>query len=412
MERLLERFIRYCRVDTQSAEGKETYPSTAKQLNLSRMLVEELEELGLQEVELDEHGYVMATLPARLPQGHAEVPVIGFISHVDTSPSVTGADVDPQVLVYEGGEITLPKDPTQVIRPQDFPDLEKFVGTEIVTTDGTTLLGADDKAGIANIMTAMELLLADEDAVHGKVRVLFTPDEEIGQGIRYLDLDKFGAEVGYTMDGGPIGEIECENFHAANAVVTVRGKNVHPGYAKDKMVNALRVVADLLNRFPTEMLPETTEGSQGYIHAHELQGCEEEATISVLIRDFELDGLQEKKDLLRQIAQQAQETFAGSEVLCDIRDSYANMRIHLDARPEAMEYALAATRRVGLEPKSSKIRGGTDGALLSAKGLPTPNIFTGGYGFHSKTEWASVMTMKKSVQTIVELIKLWAEKSR
>ena len=410
MERLIERFMRYCRIDTQSDEESTTYPSTAKQLNLSRMLVEELKEIGMQEVELDEHGYVMATLPANLPEGHKEIPVIGFISHVDTSPSVTGANVDPQWVDYEGGDIVLPKDPSQVIRVADYPMLKDYEGTPIITTDGTTLLGADDKAGIAEIMTAMEQLIQDKDALHGKVRVLFTPDEEIGRGVEFLDIEKLGVECAYTMDGSKLGEIENENFNAFGAQITIRGKNVHPGYAKDKMINALRVLSFLVTQFPEDMLPESTEGREGYVHPHEATACEEEASLHVLIRDFEREGVESKQVLLWEICARTEERFPGAEVTCTFKHSYDNMRFRLEERPEIVEYAMEAAKRVGVEPHLSSIRGGTDGAMMTAKGIPTPNIFTGAHAFHAKTEWAAVSTMRKSVETIIELVKIWAKR--
>ena len=412
MQKLIERFVRYCKIDTQSSETSETYPSTKKQFDLAKILVDELREIGLADVEMDSYGYVMATLPAKLPKDHPKVPIIGLIAHMDTSPAVTGTNVNPQIIRYEGGDIVLPADNNQVILEKDYPDLKKYIGTDIITTDGTTLLGADDKAGIAEIMTAMEILINDDKAIHGEVRVLFTPDEEIGKGTQHLDIEKFNVELAYTSDGGPIGEIEHENFNAANASITIKGKNVHPGYAKDKMVNSLRVVAHLLEQFPTEILPETTEKKVGYIHAHEIKGCEEETQMLVLIRDFENEGVQEKKELLYKLCQDAERAFPGSEVICNILDSYSNMRFALDKRPEVVEYALEATRRAGLEPYLNSIRGGTDGAALASKGIPTPNLFTGGYCFHSKLEWASIMVMEKSVEMLTHLCRIWAEKAK
>ncbi len=411
-EKLIERFIRYCKIDTQSSESSTTYPSTSKQFDLANLLVEELKEIGLEEVEVDEHGYVMATLPARLPEGHPEVPTIGLIAHMDTSPAVTGANVQPQLITYEGGDIVLPKDNTQVIRAKDFPDLEKYIGTSLITTDGTTLLGADDKAGIAEIMTAIEELIADESAIHGAIRILFTPDEEIGKGTEYLDLKKFNVPFAYTVDGGPIGEIENENFNATNGSITIKGKNVHPGYAKNKMINSIRIAAFIIEQLPKNALPETTEGKEGYIHVMSVQGSEEETELYLIIRDFDKEALEEKKALVHSLCQKAERAFPGSQVTANLQESYSNMRFALDEHPEIVEYALEATKRAGLEPRLSSIRGGTDGALLAQKGIPTPNLFTGGYSFHSKTEWASVMAMEKSVEMLKNLCLIWAEKAK
>lgn len=408
MSLLVERFVRYCKVDTQSDESSDSYPSTMKQFDLARLLAKECEEMGLQEVSLDEHGYVMATLPARLPEGHPPVETIGLVSHMDTSPAVTGANVKPQILRYEGGDIVLPKAPEQVIRVSEYPELDEYIGTDLITTDGTTLLGADDKAGIAEIMTAMDTLLNDPNAVHGAVRVLFTPDEEIGRGTDFLDLERFGVKVAYTMDGGPEGQVQCETFSAASAHITIHGKNVHPGYAKGKMINAVRLMSELLTRIPTEERPETTEGREGYYHPYHLQGEEELATIKVLLRDFELEGLEARKEWIQAACAEVEALHPGSRIECEIVDSYRNMKLKLDERPEILEHALEAIRRTGYEPKVGLVRGGTDGSVLSWKGIPTPNLFTGGRAYHSQREWVPVVGMEKAVEMILHLVQSWA----
>lgn len=410
-----ERFLRYVQIDTQSQDGVERYPSTEKQLVLLRLLADELRALGAAEVTMDEHGYVMATVSSTLPPNHpraGQVPVIGFLAHVDTSPEVSGAGVKPQVWRnYQGGDIVLPGDPRQVIRPEETPELAQCTGHDIITSDGTTLLGADDKAGVAEIMTAVAYLLRHPEIPHGTIRVAFTPDEEVGRGVDFFDVARFGARYAYTMDGSTAGEVEDETFCADTAIVTFRGRAVHPGYAKGKMVNSIRLAGDFLARLPREgMSPETTEGREGYLHPYVLHGGVEQTVIRILVRDFTVEGLREKEDLLRRLAGEvaAQDPRAGVEV--QIQESYRNMKYILDQHPQVVAYAEEAVRRAGLEPIRRPIRGGTDGARLCYMGLPTANLFAGGHNFHSQREWVSVQDMAKAVETIVHLAVIWAEK--
>ncbi len=412
-ERLLERFLQYVKIDTQSDENSETYPSTEKQLNLSRLLVDQLKELGLEEVELTEHGYVFATLPSNLPpEQDKKVPTIGFIAHVDTSPDVSGANVTPIIHKnYQGGEIVLPKDSTQVIKPETDPALQECLGHDIITTDGTTLLGADNKAGVAEIMTALEYLLNHPEIKHGRIRVAFTVDEEVGTGTKYFDVKQFGAKYAYTIDGETAGEIEDETFCADTVTMTLKGVNIHPGYAKGKMENAVKIAADVIARLPRHtMSPETTEKREGYIHPNTINGGVEETVIKFLIRDFTVEGLKEKEELLRQLMDSVLRDYPRSTGEFKVDESYRNMRYVLDKHPYVVDYAMEAVERSGLKPRKNLIRGGTDGARLSYMGVPTPNIFTGGHNFHSKREWISVQDMEKAVETIVNLVQIWAEK--
>lgn len=414
-ETVLDRFLRYVKIDTQSAEGVEDFPSTAKQFDLLKLLRDELSDLGLEGIELDEYGYVTATLAANLPPDHPDpssVPTVAFLAHVDTSPDVSGKDVKPHIHNnYQGGDIPLPGDPEQVIRASDNPELKTAVGCDIVTSDGTTLLGADDKAGVAEIMTAMDLLLSDKTIHHGPIKVGFTPDEEVGRGVDFFDVEKFGADIAYTLDGSVLGEIEDETFNASGAMFTVQGKNVHPGYAKGKMVNALRVAADIVSRLPFDTSPETTEKREGYLHPHGMEGATEQAVVKVLIRDFELEGIEEKGRQLGVIRDEVAAAWPGAKIDLEIKESYRNMRLKLDEDPRAVEYAIEAIRRAGFEPHKELIRGGTDGARLCYMGLLTPNVFAGGVNFHSKLEWVPVQWMEAAVQTIVQLAGVWLEKS-
>ena len=408
---LLERFLRYARIDTRSREGADTYPSTEKQKRLLELLVAELGELGLSDVRMDEHGYVTATLPERLPDGHpGGVPVVGLLAHVDTAPDNPG-EARPQLLdPYEGGDIVLPADPSQVIAVADNPNLPRVVGHTLVTTDGTTLLGADDKAGIAEIMTALDWLQRHPDVSHGKLRIGFTPDEEIGQGTRYFDIGSFAADVAYTLDGSDLGEVEDETFCADSATVTVKGLDVHPGYAKGKMLNAARIAATFVARIAEGPLPETTEGREGYLHPHTITGGVSEAIVRLLVRDFDVEGLKALEARLEETARELERSFAGCTIEVKIEESYRNMKYHIDKRPEVIQLALEAVRRAGLEPQQHAIRGGTDGARLSAAGLPTPNLFAGGQNFHSLREWVSLDWMCKSVETVLHLVALYAER--
>jgi len=415
MERALERFLRYARIDTQSKDDAETYPSTAKQLDLLNLLAQELRGLGLKDVAIDQYGYVMATIPSNLPAthpGHGKVPAIGLIAHVDTSPSTSGADVRPQVIEnYKGGDITLRGDPTVVIRMAENPELTKNIGKTIVTTDGTTLLGADDKAGIAIIMTAAEQMLTNPNIMHGDVRVAFTPDEEVGNGTKFFDIKRFGAQFAYTVDGDRLGELNKETFSANLATITVHGRNIHPGTAKNVMVNSIRAMADIITRMPKQIAPETTEGYEPYIHPHALQGEEAKSTLKILLRDFNTAGLDVLKKRLEDIIAEVQPLHPKARIELTITEQYRNMRDHMGNDTRVLDCLWEAARRAGVEPKWVPIRGGTDGSRLTEKGLPTPNIFTGGNNYHGKTEWLSVYAMEKSIDAVVSLVQVWAEKS-
>ncbi len=411
---ILERFFRYVRIDTQSREDAgDVYPSTENQKVLGRMLVEELKALGLKDAEMDEHGYVTATCPSNLPSiEEKKVPVIGFIGHMDTSPEVSGKDVKPVLhRNYRGGDIVLPGDKSQILRQDQNPELLKYIGDDIVTSDGTTLLGADNKAGLAEILTMIEVLNRDTEIKHGKIRIGFTPDEEVGAGTKYFDVKRFGADYAYTVDGERAGEVENETFNAALAVFTINGVNMHPGYAKGKMVNAIRVASGIIGSLEGDPAPENTEKRGGYLHPYQIEGGVEKAVIKVLLRDFEKEGMREKEKRLKQIAKENGKSHPGARILLDIQHQYENMRFKLEEFPDVVEYALEAVRRTGLEPQLQIIRGGTDGARLCFKGLLTPNLFTGGMNFHSKLEWVAVSAMEKAVATLVNLVQVWTEKS-
>jgi tripeptide aminopeptidase len=410
-ELFLDRFLSYVKYDTQSSDNTNAYPSTLKQLELSKRLLKELKELGLTDAVLNEHGYVLATLPANVSH---KVPVIGLIAHVDTSPDVSGKDVNPIINKnYQGGDIVLKNNKNQIIRYDMNPALKNCIGHDIITTDGTTLLGADNKAGIAEIMGALGYLIKNPDIPHGKIRVAFTVDEEVGAGTQYFNVTEFGADYAYTIDGETVGEVEDETFCADTAIVKIEGVNVHPGYAKNKLINAVKVGADLLEMLPKDgMSPETTEKKEGYLHPHHIKGGVEETEIIFLVRDFEVGGLKEKETYLQNLCEKLSTKYAPAKVSLEIKESYRNMKIKLDEVPEVVDYALEAVKRSGIEPIKNIIRGGTDGARLSFMGLPTPNIFTGGHNFHSQLEWISIQDMEKTVETIVNIVKIWEEKFR
>jgi tripeptide aminopeptidase len=411
---VLDRFLRYVEIDTQSHEDSESYPSTAKQLDLLRLLADELKALGVEDATIDQHGYVTGTLPATLPLTlAAKVPTIGFIAHVDTSPAITGAGVRPVIHKnYQGGDIVLPGDTSQVISTKEYPNLEKrYLGMDIVTSDGTTLLGADDKAGIAEIMTAVDLLIQNPNLKRGAIKIGFTPDEEIGAGTKYFDVKTFGADFAYTVDGGPLGEIEFETFNAFLAIVKIQGVGVHPGYAKDKLVNAIRVLADIVTRLPKSMAPETTEARQGYIHPYDFQGQAEAVTLKLLLRDFDMEGIEREKTILTGIVEEVRGLYPKAKIDLEFKEQYLNMRYPLEKDPRVLKYAEEAIRRAGVEPHYTLIRGGTDGAKLTYSGLLTPNLFAGGEAFHSKIEWVPVQVMVKAVETIVNLALVWTEKT-
>lgn len=411
---ILERFFRYVKIDTQSQEDvTDRYPSTAKQLDLAKILVKELIDLGLKDAAMDEFGIVMATLPSNLaPTEAARIPVIGLIAHLDTSPEVSGKDVKPIIHQnYRGGDIKLPGDPNVIIRQSENPILAEKIGEDIVTSDGTTLLGADDKAGIVEIMSFLSYLQKHPDIKHGTLRIAFTPDEEVGAGTDHFDVKKFGADFAYTVDGETVGEIEIETFNASTGIFTVHGINVHPGYAKGKMVNAIPIAAEIVRLIDREPSPATTEKREGYLHPYVIEGGVEKVTLRVLLRDFDADGIRAKSVRLNEIRDQVASQFPRARVELEVKESYKNMYVKLAENPKVIEYALEATRRAGIQPKTQIIRGGTDGAKLCFMGLPTPNIFTGGHNFHSKQEWISVQDMEKTVATLVNLVQVWVEKS-
>jgi tripeptide aminopeptidase len=407
----LERFLRYVTYDTQSSESSTTSPSTDKQIALLDLLVEELTALGLVDAERDEHGVVMASIPATTSK--AGVPVIGFMAHVDTSPEESGAGVKPIVHAnWQGGDIVLPDDPAVVLRVADIPALGEQIGNDIVTASGKTLLGADNKAGVAAIMAAVEHLVRHPEIAHGVVRIGFTPDEEIGRGADHFDVKRFGATCAYTMDGEGRGRLEAETFSGDAMTVTFRGFNTHPGFAKGKMVNAIKAVADFIASLPKDRLsPETTEDRQGFAHPYVLQGGVGEASVKFIIRDFETPKLAEIEASLERLAKEAAARWPGVSVTSKVTQSYRNMREALERVPQVVENAREAIRRAGLDPRDTSIRGGTDGCRLSFMGLPTPNLFAGENNFHSKLEWVSAQDMDKSAETIVHLCRIWEEKA-
>jgi tripeptide aminopeptidase len=404
------RFLRYVVIDTQSDPASPTCPSTEKQKNLGRLLAAELKELGLADAHLDDHGYVYATIPANTTK---RVPVICFCSHMDTSPDCSGKDVKPQIVRnYLGGDITLPGDRSQVIRVAEHPELKNQIGNDIVTTDGTTLLGADNKAGVAEIMDATRFLLANPQIKHGAIKILFTPDEEIGRGVDKADLKKLGAEFGYTMDGESAGHLEDETFSADAAVVTIQGVSAHPGFAKGRMEHAIKIASAIVDRLPKETSsPETTSGREGFLHPTNINGTLENATLQFIVRDFTEQGLKQKESLLEDIVRDVIKDYPRSSYRIEIKEQYRNMKVVLDRHPEVIENATEAIRRAGLKPVKSSIRGGTDGSRLSFMGLPCPNIFAGEHAFHSRLEWVSVQDMEKAVQTIVHLAMIWEERA-
>ena len=403
---LKDRFLKYVSFDTQADESSESYPSTEKQLVLLRYLKEELETIGLKEVTMDEYGYVMATLPAT--PGYEKVPTIGFISHVDTAPDMSGANVKPHVVEnYDGRDIMLGNDVW--LRVEEFPELTFFKGHTLIHTDGTTLLGADDKAGVAEIVTAMEWLVAHPEVAHGKIRVGFTPDEEIGRGVDYFNVEKFAADFAYTMDGGMEGELEYENFNAAGAKIVVAGRNVHPGMAKNKMINAIDIVTELNGMLPVSERPQFTEGYEGFFHCVGIKGSVEEAEINYIIRDHDSEKFEQKKQLMWDVVNFLQRKYGEKVLTLSMRDQYYNMRKMVEPHPQVIEKARRAMIEAGVKPQVKPIRGGTDGSRLSFMGLPCPNLFTGGMNFHGRYEYASLTTMNKAMNTIINLARIWAE---
>lgn len=397
-----DRFLKYVKFDTKSDENSGVTPSTSGQMVFAKYLKEELEGLGLTEITLDDNAYLMATLPANTEE---KIPTIGFIAHLDTSPDMSGTNVNPQIVDYKGGDIVLNAEQSIVLSPSQFPELNDYVGETLITTDGTTLLGADDKAGIAEIVTAIEYLKNHPEIKHGKIRIAFNPDEEIGQGAHKFDVDLFGADWAYTMDGGAVGELEFENFNAAVARITFKGRNVHPGYAKDKMINAIRVANKFATMLPESETPEHTEGYEGFYHVVGVEGSVEETTLTYIIRDHDRARFEARKKELEHLTCKINEEFPGVATL-DMKDQYYNMREKIEPVMHVIDIAKQAIENVGVTPKVQPIRGGTDGAQLSFKGLPCPNIFAGGLNFHGRYEFVPVSSMEKAAQVVVEICKL------
>ena len=402
---IVERFLKYTQFDTQSAEDSESVPSTEKQLAFAAYLKEELKSEGLEDVELDEQGYLYATLPANTKLA---VPTIGFISHYDTSPDCSGANIRPRIVEnYDGGDIVLSEG--IVSSPKMFPELLAHVGEDLIVTDGTTLLGADDKAGIAEIVQAMVWLKAHPEVKHGKIRVAFNPDEEIGMGAHHFDVEKFGCEWAYTMDGGEVGELEFENFNAASAKITIKGRSVHPGYAKGKMLNAGLLAAEFIGMMPADERPETTEGYQGFFHLTSVQGHTEQAHLSYIIRDHDRNRFEERKRLMARAAEQMNEKYGEGCVTLELTDQYYNMKEKIDPQMHVIDLVLKAMQEAGVAPKVKPIRGGTDGAQLSFMGLPCPNIFAGGINFHGPYEFVPIQSMEKAQNVIIKICELVGE---
>ncbi|MCC6550028.1 MAG: peptidase T [Ignavibacteriaceae bacterium] len=405
----VDRFLKYVTIDTQSDENSTSFPSTEKQKDLSRLLVEELLALGVKDAAMDEWGYVTGTVPGNTTKN---VPVIGFISHVDTSPAVSGANVKPMIHKnYQGGDIPLPMD-GQVIRAEDNEDLKTMIGFDIITSDGSTLLGADNKAGVAEIMDAVKYLMTHPEVKHGDIKICFTPDEEIGKGTFKFDVKKFGAQYAYTVDGQTRGEVESETFSADMVTLKFIGRNIHPGYAKGKMINSMKIAARFIESLPKDRLsPETTEGREGYVHVVTIEGTEEVTTLRIIIRDFIDEKLKEYEDMLQALAESTIAQFPGARMDFKIHEQYRNMRYILKDHPQVTDYAVDAMKALNIEPRMMPIRGGTDGSRLSFMGLPTPNIFAGEHSFHSKTEWVAIQDMEMAVRVIVKIAQIWEERS-
>jgi tripeptide aminopeptidase len=407
METIINRFLRYVKIDTQSDPNSDTTPSTEKQWNLATELAHELERIGLQEVSIDENAYIMATLPSNVDK---KVPVIGFISHFDTTPDFSGTDVKPQIIEnYDGQDIVLNKEQNIILSPDYFEDLKQYKGQTLITTDGTTLLGADDKAGIAEIVTAMDYLVQHQEIKHGEIRIGFTPDEEIGRGAHKFDVEKFGTEWAYTIDGSQIGELEYENFNAASAKVAIEGKSVHPGYAKGKMINAISIANEFMGILPPEETPQNTSGKEGFFHIHHMKGEIEHAEFELIIRDHDREHFEKRKDLIRKIATKLNQDH-GNCLQLEIKDQYFNMREKVEPVYHVVEIAKDAMEELGITPIIKPIRGGTDGSQLSYMGLPCPNIFAGGHNFHGKYEYVPVESMQKAVEVIIKICELTARK--
>lgn len=406
----VDRFLKYVKIDTQSDENSTTFPSDPKQLELSKILVEELKEIGLADAHMDENGYVIATLPSNTDK---EVPAIGFIAHVDTAPAFTGKDVKPIIHKnYQGGDIVLPGDPSKVLKVDENPEMKDMIGFDIITTDGTTLLGADDKAGIAEIMDALNYMITHPEVKHGDVKVCFTPDEEVGRGAEKFDVEKFGAKYAYTIDGSTRGEVECETFSADGVEVKFIGKNIHPGYAKDKMVNAVKVASKFIESLPKDKLsPETTEGREGFVHCVHMAGNESEMVCKFIIRDFIDEKLNEYEDFLKDLAEKAVAAYPGAELEFKVQEQYRNMYNIIKDHPQVEANAIEALENLDVKILKTAIRGGTDGSRLSYMGLPTPNLFAGGHNFHGLYEYVAVQDIEMATRMIVEICKVWEKNS-
>ncbi|WP_367362231.1 peptidase T [Mesotoga sp.] len=407
MERVIERFLRYVSVETTSSFESDSFPSTASQLDLAHILKTEMEEMGLKGVTLDDHGYVMATLPSNAGDG---LPVLGFIAHMDTSPDVSGKDIKPSIVDYEGGKIVINKDKDIFIDPRLFPELEEYVGERLIVTDGTTLLGADDKAGIAEILSAIEYLISNPEIKHGEIRLGFTPDEEVGRGTEYFNVEKFGADYAYTVDGGALGEIQYETFNAANTEVVVKGRNIHPGSAKGKMKNSILIACEFNDLLPSSEVPAATEGREGFFHLLSIKGSVEETILKYIIREHNMEKFERKKKMIKEIAVFLNSKYGDDTVSLQTRDSYYNMKEKIEEKMFLVEIAERAMESLSIRPRISPVRGGTDGARLSFMGLPTPNIFTGGHNFHGRYEYIPVSSMEKAVMVIVKIAELFSRR--
>lgn len=405
MSNVVEKFINYISFDTRSNEEVETVPTTSGQLVLAKALAKELEEIGMKEVSVDENGYVMATLPSNTTK---KIPTIGFIAHMDTSPEISGKNIKPKFVEdYDGKDIVLNEEKNVILSPKDFPELKDYIGRTLITTDGTTLLGADDKAGISEIVTAMEYLINNPEIKHGTIKVAFTPDEEVGRGTDHFNVEKFNADLAYTLDGGAIGELEYENFNAASAKVIINGRSVHPGSAKGTMINSMLIAGEFMSMLPENETPATTEGYEGFYHIVTLNGGVEETKLQYIIRDFDEKNFEKRKEFMVSIVKKLNEKYGENTVEIEIKDQYKNMKEKIEPVKHVVDIAFQAMKEVNVVPKVQPIRGGTDGAMLSFKGLPTPNIFTGGHNFHGKFEYIPVYSMEKAVEVVLKIIELY-----
>ncbi len=408
-EQVLEKFLRYIAIDTASDPESSTQPSSQKQLNLSRLLVKELQEMGIKDVELDQYGYVMATIPSNLPAGK-NIPKIGFVAHVDSAPDAPGANIKPQIIKnYNGGDIVINKEKNMVMKTTEFPELVQYKGQTIITSDGNTLLAADDKAGIAEIMTAAEFLMTHPDFPRGEIKIGFTPDEEIGRGVDKFDVKKFGADWAYTLDGGQIGELEYENFNAASAKISIQGRNIHPGYAKDKMINAIILATEFNALLPVEQRPEFTQDYEGFFHIIRFDGTVESASIQYIVRDHDFEKFDQKKNFIQEGVNFMNKKYGEGTFSLEMNDQYYNMRKQVEPHYHIVEKAVEAMKMAGIEPDIKPIRGGTDGARLSFMGLPCPNIFAGGHNFHGRYEYIPLESMVKATEVIINIVKLYAQ---